>query len=383
MKSMHVTFCLEQQYGHIVPTLGMALELSRRGHRVTYAVIEALAPLVSKIRARALIVNPLDTRIAALSALSLNENGAEPNLSEAALQQVAALSRARTACSLEQFREVYRGDMPDVVIHDDVYDTAGRAFAVENALPKVRLQSQFIDENDPNYSNMMFDHDELILVTVPEFFQRAPELYTGNPRFKFVGFIPEGRSLVFKPWTPVNRPDRFILVSATTGMAPQIKYCQMILEAVRGQPWDVVLSISASMDRTSDIDAACLKDIPANVQLNRSAGNFQIVEGACLFVGQGGQGATLESIYWGVPQIVVPPTPYHTQVARRVSELGLGRSLPISELSRKRLLQEISSLLDDHTTLKRAREASDLMRNCQGAILAAEAIEIHAEERFL
>jgi UDP:flavonoid glycosyltransferase YjiC (YdhE family) len=383
MKSLHVTFCLEQQYGHIVPTLGIALELSRRGHRVSYAVIDAFAPLVSKIRARALIIIPLDTRIAALSAVNWNENSSEPNLSEAALQEVAALSRDRTDCSLEQLRELYLDDMPDVVIHDDVFDTAGRAFAVEKRLPKVRLLSQFIDENDPSYSEQMFDNDELVLLTVPKFFQRAPKLYDGDLRFKLVGFIPEGRSLVFKPWTPVKRPNRFILVSATTGMGPQIKYCQTILEAVRGQPWEVVLSISASMDRTSDIDAALLKDIPANVQLNRSAGNFQIMESACLFVGQGGQGATLESIFWGVPQIVVPPTPYHNQVARRVSELGLGRSLPMSELSRKRVIQEISSLLDDHMTLKRTREAGDSMRNSQGAILAAEAIEIHAADRSL
>lgn len=378
MKSMHVAFCLEQQYGHVIPTLGISLELSRRGHRVSYAVSEFLAPLIRKIQAHAVIIDPLDTRVEAIGVVFLENNCSNYNLSANTVQKVAALSYARTSRSLAQLREVYRDDVPDVIIHDDIYDTAGRAFALENGLAKVRLQSQFIDHDDPTCPADMFANDEMILVTVPKFFQHKPEMFYHDRRFQFVGFVPEGRSLVFEQWQPSNRPVRFILVSATTGMAPQLGYCQTMLDAFRGHSWDIVLSISASMDRTSDIDPGRLSHIPANVQLNRFAGNFQLLEGSRLFIGQGGQGATLEAIYWGVPQIVIPPTPYHNQVARRVSELGLGTRLPVSELSPERVIQEVSSLLDDDMTLRRARDAGQSMRGDHAAMHAVDAIESYA-----
>src|SRR5687768_641342 len=58
----HIAFCVEQAYGHIMPTLGMAIELMRRGHHVTYAVTEALAPLVRSIGAAAVILNVTENR---------------------------------------------------------------------------------------------------------------------------------------------------------------------------------------------------------------------------------------------------------------------------------------------------------------------------------
>lgn len=381
MKRMHVAFCLEQQYGHVIPTLGIALELSRRGHRVSYAIMESLSHLIRHVQAHAVIIDPLDTRIEALEALFMQNDCSNYNLSDDAIRRRDALSRERTARSLAQLREVYRDDMPDVIIHDDIFDTAGRALAIEKSLPKIRLQSQFLDYDDPFQPTNAFENDELILVTVPRFFQRRPEMFDHDRRFRFVGFIPEGRSQVFGRWEPRDRATRFVLVSATTGMTPQLKYVETILDAFRGQPWDVVLSLSASKDRTSDVDPLWLHDIPPNVQLNRFAGNFQVLEGSCLFIGQGGQGGTLEALYWGVPQIVIPPTPYHDQVARRVSELSLGIRLPISELSPERLIRAVSLLLVDCMTLQRARDAGHSMRNAQGAALAVDAIESHFSGR--
>jgi dTDP-L-oleandrosyltransferase len=149
----------------------------------------------------------------------------------------------------------------------------------------------------------------------------------------------------------------------------------MMINAFRNQPWEAVLSISGSLDRLSAIDPALFSDVPANVRLNCCSGNFDILENSCLYIGQGGQGGVLEAIFCGVPQIVVPPTPFHNSVARRVSELGLGLCLPISELSQDSLLAHVTTLLNDKETLHRVKEASNLMGNQLGAQLAVDAIE--------
>ena len=377
MKRMHVAFCLEQQYGHIVPTLGIALELIRRGHRVSYAVIAAFAPLIRRIDAMTALIDPFDTRAEVLGTVLRKNDCVSYNRDEVAVQRVAELSRERTGRSLAQLESVYRDDMPDVIVHDDVFDTAGRTLAQAKGLPKIRLQSQFIDRDDPAFRPTQYDDDEMILVTVPKFFQRNHEHFAGDRRFQFVGFIPEGRALAFAPWSRRQGHARPILASATTGMLPQLEYCRTLLDAFRGRHYEVVLAISASLDRASDIDPALLGELPPNIEINRFAGNFQILEAARLFIGQGGQGATLEAIYWGVPQIVVPPTPYHNRVALRVSELGLGTCLPISEMSPARIRSEVTTLLEDREAADRAQSAGHSMRNARGAALAADLIEAH------
>jgi UDP:flavonoid glycosyltransferase YjiC (YdhE family) len=144
---------------------------------------------------------------------------------------------------------------------------------------------------------------------------------------------------------------------------------------LRNQPWDAVLSISGSHDVLSAIDPALLADVPHNVRLNCFSSNFEILEGSCLYIGQGGQGGTLEAIYCGVPQIIIPPTPHHYSVGRRVSDLGLGDCLPISGLSQDNLLRNVAALLNNSDTLERVQAAANLMRNQRGAEIAVDSIE--------
>ena len=66
MAPKHIAFVLEHAYGHLMPTLGIAMELIRRGHRVSYATTADFAPIVTRIGARAFILTPLQTRGAIL-----------------------------------------------------------------------------------------------------------------------------------------------------------------------------------------------------------------------------------------------------------------------------------------------------------------------------
>jgi hypothetical protein len=49
MAPQHIAFVLEQAYGHVMPTLGIALELIRRGHRVSYATTADFVPVPGRI----------------------------------------------------------------------------------------------------------------------------------------------------------------------------------------------------------------------------------------------------------------------------------------------------------------------------------------------
>lgn len=375
MKSKHIAFCLEQAYGHIIPTFGIALELRKRRHKVSYAINRLLAPMIQKLGMRAVIFDPPpEDRGKTISEIVSENDCLTYKVGKA---EMAALFRKsfdeRTARSMAQLEQLYCADKPDVIIHDDCSDTAARDLASKWGIARIRHHSQFLDEGSPVYSVDDFARDKLVIMTLPEFFQR--DRSSLDQRFKFVGFLPEGRDQVFEPWCHLNAETRPILISATTGLLPQIDFCKMMIEVFRNRPFDVVLSISGSRDAVSAINPGRLRDIPPNIRLNTSASNFEILKYACLFIGQGGQGASLEAIFHGVPQIVIPPTPYHYAVGRRVRELGLGECMPLSDVSPDSFMEHVVKLSNDHDTLERVKIASIEMRSHEGACLAANTIE--------
>jgi UDP:flavonoid glycosyltransferase YjiC (YdhE family) len=378
MRNMHVAFCVEQEYGHIIPTLGIALELLKRGHRVSYAVTGGFAPMIRQIDAVPLIIAPPEVRTKVIKGVVKDNDCQSYQLEGEELASfMTNLTAERTMQALQQLQQLYRDCVPDVVIHDDCFDTAGRTLATEWGLKKIRFHSQFIDVDTPGQHVRPFCDDEMVLMTVPAFFQRNPQVFQNDRRFRFVGFVPEGRSQIFEPWVPANTELRAILVSSTTGLLPQIGFCKTMIEAFREQPWDVVLSVSGRRDTVSAIDPAELPVMPKNIQINSAAGNFDVLKNASLYVGQGGQGGTLEAIYRGVPQLIVPPTPYHYSVARRTSELGLGVCLSISEMSPESVRRHAAEILDDSAMLDRVSAASESMQSCPSAVLAGDAIEEH------
>lgn len=372
MKSKHVAFCVEQAYGHIIPTIGITLELIRRGHRVSYAVVESFAPLIARIGATPIVIQPLETRMQMWNEQCLVGDPYHYKREIGEVQSICSrISSERTLHSLPQLERLYRQDRPDVILYDSCLDTAGRALASKWRIAKIRHYPQFME---PQWLNEFLE-DELVLLPVPKFFQPDLTTFDLDPRFKFIGFVPEGRTQVFEPWRPPREMSKPILVSATTGIDPQLAFCEVMIDALRAQPRPVILSISGSSDALSAIDPSRFKDVSRNIYVNRTAGNFAILENASLYIGQGGQGGTLEAIYWGVPQIVVPPTPNHYSVARRVVELGFGASYAIGELSPESIREHVAAMLDDKITSERVRAAAISMRDDHAAECAADTVE--------
>jgi UDP:flavonoid glycosyltransferase YjiC (YdhE family) len=371
MKNRHIAFYVEQLYGHIVPTLGIAMELLRRGHRVSYAITERLAPMIRGICATPVVIESSDIRDSVGPILKESDHEYSQLSGEELNKFLNEVTTKRTSHSLKQLESSFGDDRPDVIIHDDTLDRGGSTFALKYGIPKVRHYPQFVDVDMVEG----FSNDELILVSAPLFFHKTGALFDADRRFKCIGFIPEGRKRAFEPWRPLGSGRKQILVSPTTGHVPQIDFCRVAIEASRNQPWDVVLSVSASMDIKSLVDPARLPDIPRNVHVNRSAANLDVMETSCLYIGQGGQGGTLEAIFCGAPQILIPPTPFHHVVARRVTELGMGLWMPLSELTPERFAAEVTVALNDEVMLHRVATAGEAMHRDGGAELAADTIE--------
>ena len=374
MKSMHVAFGVEPLYGHVIPTLGMALELLRRGHRVSYTITNEFVGNISRLGAEPKIYLPLDIRTALLQQIR-NEDGSVHFAKLGSDSWAAHMRRqqARTEDSLAQWERLYREDRPDVILHDDCLDTAARSFADKYGIARIRHEPNRIPPSWlPKYQG-----DQLILVSVPRFFNDNLEQF--DDRFRFVGFAPEGRLEFFgsrgQGFQPTSANEKMMLFAVTTGLLPQKEFCSTAIRAFAGGPWRVIMSIVATLDPIGRIDVDSLQPFPANFELNPHAANFEILEHASLFIGQGGQGSSCEAMYHGVPLLVVPASDGHAIVGKHVEELGLGICLDYSEVTPEKLRETAEFLSSDAAAEKRVKECRQSMRNDAAAATAADFIE--------
>src|SRR5215204_4385297 len=74
MMSRHIAFFLDQAYGNTVPSFGIAMELTRRGHQVSYVVTRAFASLIRSIGATPIAIDFLEVREQAISAMIIEND---------------------------------------------------------------------------------------------------------------------------------------------------------------------------------------------------------------------------------------------------------------------------------------------------------------------
>jgi len=370
MKPLHVGFFVEPVYGHVIPTLGITLELLRRGHRVSYAVTPQFAPFIERYGARAITFSPIKTRSRLHEVFT--EGQADFHPGDPHLTTIEAeLRKQRTADSVSQLFDKYVGDVPDIVVHDDCFDSAGKTLAAYWQVPRIRHDPVLLSKKRMHrYAD---SDDELILVSAPDFLNEDPEYFDG--RFRSIGFIAEGRREFREPWPHEQKPEQTIVVCPTTGLLAQTEFCNIVIEAFRGTRWQVILSIPSGLDPECAIDPSAIAPLPDNFRLNQHSATLELLERACLFINQGGQGGALEALYSGVPTLLVPVSYVHEVLATRFVDLGLGRSIPYAGVSAQKLRENAESLIADTSILDRVKKAQATMRAQRGATVAADLIE--------
>jgi UDP:flavonoid glycosyltransferase YjiC (YdhE family) len=115
--------------------------------------------------------------------------------------------------------------------------------------------------------------------------------------------------------------------------------------------------------------------LPHNFEVNRDMSNREILPFADVAMCQGGMGTTLECLYHGVPVVAVPPMPFNSEVAFRMTELGLGLHAPERSMTPLVLKNAVDAASMDEALRRRVRRMQDNLKSNRGAELAANAIE--------
>lgn len=211
---------------------------------------------------------------------------------------------------------------------------------------------------------------------VPDLYMQAPLVlsYTAEPLEYPRTHLPSSVRMVGPAsWDPaegsspgwlagLERP--IVLVTISTVFQDDAKLIQTALDALDGEPYDVVVT-------TASLDPGRFRR-PANAHIERFVPHSVVLERAAAVVCHGGMGITQKALLHGVPVCVVPFGRDQLEVARRVVESGAGTRLPVSRLNPVALRAAVRE------TVARKEQASQVgaqLRAAGGAAAAATALE--------
>lgn len=385
--SSHIAFFNFPAIGHVNPTLGVVEELVKRGHRVSCTVTDHFAPAVEAVGAEAVRYESV------FGDFYRSPFTAEANAGEG----MRCLDEATLL--VQQVGPFYERNRPDVVVHDFMAWGA-RFYGSKNDIPLVRsfpsyaanehfsVQERFpmAEYSDPQVMEMIGKLTALLpefglpadpmgffqgigdlgIVFMPREFHYDGETF--DERFVFAGPCLGDRSFQGS-WQPAAGGRPVLLISLGTAATGWPEFFSMAVEAFRDSEFDVVMSIG------DHIDPAELGTLPANFEVKRHVPQLDVLSHAQVFVTHGGMNSTMESLYHGVPMVVIPQMSEQRANGLRVEELGLGRRLAKDDVTAQSLREAVVKVAGDASVTDRVRTMSDAMRSVDGPALAADAVE--------
>ncbi|GAA1995027.1 macrolide family glycosyltransferase [Amycolatopsis minnesotensis] len=372
---------------HVYPSLAVIRELVSRGHRVSYAVGEALTGLVEPTGAEP-VTHP--------SILPLGDAAAWPEDPASAMR----VFLDEGIGVLPRLTERFDDDRPDLVLYD-IGGLPGPVLGARYGVPAVQLSPTYVawdgyeadlaetleaiaisDSGKSYYAT--FDawlrengidrpasdwqsHPEHVLSLIPRAMQ--PNADRVPDRVRFVGPCLDPVRLADRSWTPPPGGEPVLLVSFGTAFNDQPEVFRACFEAFAGSGWHVVMSIGDKVDRAS------LGPVPDGFELHETVPQLAVLAAASAFITHAGMGGCTESLWFGVPTVAIPQAVDQFGNAAVLEQLGAGRHLPSDEVTAATLRSAVDAVAGSPEIAARLAEIQREVRAHGGADKAADAVE--------
>ena len=389
-----VFFCIPA-HGHTNPTLGVVKELVSRGHQVWYYSYNMMREKIEEAGAVFVSCDDYDTE-QKLNAKDSARIGKDMAFSIKILVDTTLALDDKVCKEMEALK-------PDCIVADSMA-LWGKAIAQKLHIPFVsstttfafnRHSSKVIKQGLGDLLKMLFsipktgkqikrlqdkgypvknvldiigsdENTHTIVYTSPEF---QPCSETFSEKYAFVG--------------PSIRPatdeiakicDKLIYISMGTvnnDMMPLYKRC---ISALANTDYQVIMSVG------NLVSIEEFGTLPPNISVFPQVDQIAVLQKADVFLSHCGMNSVNESLYFGVPLIMLPQTAEQAGVAERVCQLGAGIKLDKSDASS--ILDAVHKLWEDSTYQQNARKLADGFKRCSGAKGAADKILQVCEDTF-
>lgn len=382
-----VFFCIPA-HGHTNPTLGVVRELVSRGHQIWYYSYNTMREKIESTGATFVSCDDYDME-QKLTPKDSVRVGKDLAFSMKILVETTLALDDKVCSDMEQLK-------PDCIVADSmavwgkavamklgipfVSSTTTFAFNQHSAkimkqsigellkmvfsMPKITKQIRRLQNKGYPVKNILDiiqndDNTHTIVYTSPEF---QPCSETFSDKYAFVG--PSVRPAISKV---EKQRDKLIYISMGTVNNNMMALYKRCLSAFADTDYQVIMSVG------NLISIEEFGVLPENITVFTHVDQIAILQQADVFVSHCGMNSVSESLYFGVPLVMLPQTSEQGGVAERVLQLGAGIKLSKSDTAS--IINAIEKITADRSYKQNATEISIGFRHCSGAKGAADKIE--------
>jgi MGT family glycosyltransferase len=389
-------------HGHIIPSLPLVAELARRGHQIIYFATDEYR---AKIEATGAAFRAYTT--------IRDDHFTSRGLSGSVPQKVALALITTAEEILPELLEIVRAEKPDYILFDGMCPWGSMVAQILklSSVASLALSPPI----KPPPSAML----KLLPLFLPMVFRdfgagleankRAKALANqyGLPPFGFVGILTNTGDITlsytsryyqpfadtapdfvrFVGWT-INESQsngafsfervqgrRLIYVSLGTLNNDDVPFFKTCIKAFADSENFVIMTTGKRIAPES------FGALPENTAIYDWVPQVEILKRASLFISHGGLNSIHDSLYLGVPILLVPQQAEQTINAMRVVELGAGLMLKKSQITAETMRDTAARLLRESDFKTQAKQIGETFREAGGAARAADEVEALLRKR--
>jgi MGT family glycosyltransferase len=379
-----VFFCIPA-YGHTNPTIPVVQELTRRGHEVWYYSFDMFRERIESAGAKFISCDAYLPELRPEDEKKVGKDFA------ALIEMVtdSTLNLDKKVCGeLEEFK-------PDCIVSDSVCFW-GKLFAVKLnikhvcstttfafnqytaklikpgigelirsilGMPRINKKMELLKANGYEVKNFVSiiqnDNETNTIVYTSKEFQPMSETF--SDKYAFVG-----PSVADKEAEELKSERRTVYISLGTILNKNISFYENCIKALKDYDVNVIMSVGEKTD-ISD-----LGEIPTNFQIKNRVDQINVLKKSDVFLTHCGMNSVNESLYFGVPMVLLPQHSEQALVAERTAELGAGLML---KGDKPNLIKNaVEQVLNNGGYKENANKISASFKHAGGANKAADKI---------
>lgn len=381
-----VFFCIPA-HGHTNPTLGVVRELVNRGHQVWYYSYNVMREKIESAGASFFPCDDYDmeqkltpkdavrvgkdlafsTKILVDTTLALNDKVCE-DMEKMKPDCIVADSMAvwgkaialKLGIPFVSSTTTFAFNQHSAKI---MKQSMGELFRLMFSMPKISRDIKRLQDKGYPIKNVLDiiqndDNTHTVVYTSPEF---QPCSDTFSDKYAFVG--PSIRPVTGEI---EKKRDKLIYISMGTVNNDLLSLYKRFIAVFAKTDYQVILSVGSLVSMEE------LGQLPENISVFPSVDQIAVLQKADAFISHCGMNSVNESLYFGVPLIMLPQTSEQGGVAERVAQLGAG--VKLEKTDKKSILSAVDNVLQDTFYRENAAMISAGFKRCSGAKGAADKI---------